>query len=103
MFFPLRWQTVIDLLLRSGHGHNLCLHFGADEQPCTTYFDVHQGYRVLTRSQVYLNISLKSDPGPSQPAVSSRIILNAVLTEDVEGGSVEVWSKVIVVVHLGGT
>ena len=22
-------------------------HFGADEHPCTTYFDVHQGYRVL--------------------------------------------------------
>ena len=33
-------------------GHNLCLHFGADEQPCTTYFDVHQGYRVLTHSHV---------------------------------------------------
>ena len=24
-------------------GQNLCLHFGADEHPCTTYFDVHQG------------------------------------------------------------
>ena len=23
-------------------GHNLCLH-GADEHPCTSYFDVHQG------------------------------------------------------------
>ena len=31
-------------------GHNLCLHFGADEHPCTSYFDVHQGYRVLTHS-----------------------------------------------------
>ena len=30
--------------------HNLCLHFGADEHLCTTYFDVHQGYRVLTHS-----------------------------------------------------
>ena len=27
-------------------GHNLCLHV-ADEHPCTTYFEVHQGYRVL--------------------------------------------------------
>ena len=25
-------------------GHNLCLHFGKDEHPCTTYFDVHQGF-----------------------------------------------------------
>ena len=33
-------------------GHNLCLHFGADEHPCTTYFDVHQGYRVLTHSHI---------------------------------------------------
>ena len=33
-------------------GQNLCLHFGADEHPCTTYFDVHQEYRVLTHSQV---------------------------------------------------
>ena len=33
-------------------GHNLCLHFGADEHPCTTYSDVHQGYRVLTHGHV---------------------------------------------------
>ena len=33
-------------------GHNLCLHFGADEQPCTTYFDVHQGYRILTHNHL---------------------------------------------------
>ena len=26
----------------------VCLHFGVDEHPCATYFDVHQGYRVLT-------------------------------------------------------
>ena len=32
--------------------NNLCLRFGADEHPCTTYFDVHQGYRVLTHSHV---------------------------------------------------
>ena len=35
-------------------GHNLCLHFGADH-PCTTYFDVHQGYRVLTHSHLVSN------------------------------------------------
>ena len=33
-------------------GQNLWLHFGVDEHPCTTYFDVHQGYRVLTHSQL---------------------------------------------------
>ena len=32
-------------------GHNLCLHFGADEHPCATYFDVHQGYRVLGQNE----------------------------------------------------
>ena len=25
-------------------GHNLWLHFGVDEQPFVTYFDVYQGY-----------------------------------------------------------
>ena len=34
-------------------GHNLCVHFGADEHPCTTYFDVHQGYRALTHSHIF--------------------------------------------------
>ena len=29
-------------------GHNLWLHFGVDEHPFAAYFDVHQGYRVLT-------------------------------------------------------
>ena len=34
-------------------GHNLWRsHFGADEHPFATYFDVHQGYRVLTHSHV---------------------------------------------------
>ena len=33
-------------------GHNLCLHVGADEHPCAAYVDVHQGYRVLSHSQV---------------------------------------------------
>ena len=32
-------------------GHNLWLHFGA-EHPCTTYVNVHQGYRVLAHSQM---------------------------------------------------
>ena len=30
--------------------HNLWLHFGVDEHPFATYFDVHQGDRVLTVS-----------------------------------------------------
>ena len=29
-------------------GQNLWLHFGVDEHLFATYFDVHQGYRVLT-------------------------------------------------------
>ena len=33
-------------------GQNLWLHFGVDEHPFATYFDVHQGYRVLTHSQI---------------------------------------------------
>ena len=34
-------------------GHILCRsHFGAEEHPCTTYFDAHQGCRVLTHSQI---------------------------------------------------
>ena len=28
--------------------------FGADEHPCAPYFDVHQGYRVLTHSHICL-------------------------------------------------
>ena len=27
--------------------HNLWLHFGVDEHPFATHFDVHQGYRVI--------------------------------------------------------
>ena len=33
-------------------GHNLWLHCGVDEHPFATYFDVHQGYRVWTHSQI---------------------------------------------------
>ena len=39
----------------SGHmamGHNLWLHFGLDEHPFATYFDVHQWYSVLTHSHI---------------------------------------------------
>ena len=32
--------------------HKLWLHFEVDEHPFATYFDVHQGYRVLTRSHI---------------------------------------------------
>ena len=38
-------------------GHNLCLHFGADEHPCTTYFYVYHGYRVCSV------VSCPSGPG----------------------------------------
>ena len=27
-------------------------HFGVDEHPFETYFDVHQGYRVLTHNHI---------------------------------------------------
>ena len=30
------------------------VHFGVDEHPFATYFDVHQGYRVLTHSHIIL-------------------------------------------------
>ena len=33
-------------------GHNQWLHFGMDEHPFATYFDVRQGYRVLTHSHI---------------------------------------------------
>ena len=38
-----------------GMGHNLCLDFGADEHPCTTYFDVHLGVQGFD-PQPYLSI-----------------------------------------------
>ena len=41
-------------------GHKLCLHFGADEQPCSTYFDVHQGFpEFLIRSSIRVRSILK--------------------------------------------
>ena len=39
-------------------GHNLCLHFWADEHPYATYFDVHQGYRVFTRHVTPLSLEI---------------------------------------------
>ena len=33
-------------------GHNLWLHVGVDAHPFATYFEVHQGYRVLTHGHV---------------------------------------------------
>ena len=43
-------------------GHSLWLHFGLDERPFATYFDVQQGYRVLTHSHM-----LKWQSGPGKP------------------------------------
>ena len=60
-----RWGRAIYIYIyvciHMAMGHNLWLHFGLDEHPFATYFDVHQGYRVLTHSHisaerhVYLN------------------------------------------------
>ena len=33
-------------------GQNLWCHFWVDEHPFTIYFDVHQGYKALTQSQM---------------------------------------------------
>ena len=41
---------------------NLWLHFGVDEHPFATYFDVYQGYRVLTHSQVVGEVSKRRQP-----------------------------------------
>ena len=40
------------LISQMAMGRNLWLHFGVDEHPFVTYFDVHQGYRVLAHSQI---------------------------------------------------
>ena len=44
------------LLTYMATGHNLGLHFRVDERPFATYFDVHQGYRVLTHSHIPLGV-----------------------------------------------
>ena len=34
-------------------GQNLWYHIWVDEHPFTSYFDVHQGYRVLTHNHMH--------------------------------------------------
>ena len=44
------WRATVGFFLRATRGrgrHNLWLHFGVDEHPFATYFDVHQGYHWL--------------------------------------------------------
>ena len=48
----LKHQNFRRLRLYMAMGHNLWLHFGVDAHPFATSFDVHQGYRVLTHSQM---------------------------------------------------
>ena len=36
-----------------GHTVYATFHFGAEEHPCTTYFDVHQAHRVLTHNHIF--------------------------------------------------
>ena len=48
-------------------GHNLWLHSGVDEHPFTTYFDVHQGYGVLTH--IHLVQKQIKTRGPVRPSV----------------------------------
>ena len=66
----------VDLLNTLAMGHNLCLHFGVDEHPFATYFDVHQGYRVLTShimscDRVPRAPSPMGSPGSSHPIGSA--------------------------------
>ena len=51
--------------------HNLWLHFGADEHPFVTYFEVHQGYiqgfdpepcKEIQRPQLLAGSSLLTEP-----------------------------------------
>ena len=37
-------------------GQNLWYHIWVDEHPFTSYFDVHQGYRVLTHNHIHIYI-----------------------------------------------
>ena len=41
-----------DTYIHTATAHNLWLQFGVDEHAVATYFDVHEGYRVLTHSHV---------------------------------------------------
>ena len=36
-------------------GQNLWYHIWVDEHPFTSYFDVHQGYRVLTHNHMFVD------------------------------------------------
>ena len=47
-------HSMLEYFLYLAMGHNLWLHVGVDEHPFATYFDVHQGYRVLTHSHLSL-------------------------------------------------
>ena len=42
----------VSILTHVAMAHNLWLHFGVDEHPFASYFDVDQGYRVLTHSHM---------------------------------------------------
>ena len=54
--FALKQNGGLPRLVRDmAMGHNLWLYFGVDEHPFATYFDVHQGYRVLTHSHMSQN------------------------------------------------
>ena len=53
-------------------GHSLWLHFGVDEHPFATYFDVRQGYRVLTHSHVFVALPVSSNPGVASSTNSHR-------------------------------
>ena len=64
-------------------GQNLCLHFGADEHPCTTYFDVHQGYRVLTYSRMCFSFS------PSCSSLELRIDISAMASVQQMMGAID--------------
>ena len=50
---PVRnWRFLACAAAHMAMGHDLWLHFGPDEHPLATYFDVHQGYSVLTHSHI---------------------------------------------------
>ena len=53
-------------------GHNLWLYVGVDEHLFATYMDVHQGYRVLTHSQVAKAVKKKTR-APELPELTQEI------------------------------
>ena len=49
------WLTIASVTL-DGHGAKpMVPYLGGYSHPFTSYFDVHQGYRVLTHNQIGLN------------------------------------------------